>query len=457
MTVTTDLQRALRSAAWKLTLRRVAFSALVAVGAGAGLWCVAVVMVGASPRVFAALAIAAGVALVASFFRARATVLEAARRVEQAAGWQERLSTAVELEAAGDDNAFRARLAAEIETLLRRHSPAGLIAWDLQRPAVIAAALVVAAVAVTAMFPRGFGMTRAHNEMSPDRRLAADALEDALARAARGPQAARLGDLRAELVGILNDIRANRPLSDVRSRLDRAISNVEARLADNVTGDASAVAGAMRNSPALAEIADAIRRLDASGVREAGQNLASRLTSISEAERQGVSSSLTSSAEAAKSPGWSSPLWEMKRAADERREDTFRTFSSMLAGVVGQEQSRTGHDFAGLDHVRGALVDARSALGGGSDERERRADFFAEANGTGDNATGAEAGSGNLTVRGGADDIKAIYEGAKAADAVVPQLPAVIEDARTAAETGAVGPAYREYIRRYFAPDNSTR
>lgn len=440
-----DIQRALRTAAWKLTLRRMSLSALVAVGGGAGLWAVAVLIVGPSPRVLLALCIAAGVGLLASFMRARTSVLEAARRVEQAAGWQERLSTAVELETAGSESAFRKRLAAEAEALLARHSPAAFIEWNLQRPAVIAGALVVAAIAVTALVPDG---THQRAALSAERRAAAGEIESAMERA----RAAGLDDLRAELAGILKNIRESRPLEDIRGGIDRALGSTVTRLADNVTAEAKRMAEAMGKSPALRELAGAVERLDANGVRAAGGNLASRLTTMPEAELRGAASSLTSTAEGAKTPGLSSPVWEMKRAAEARDATLFRTFSTQLGGYFAQEQARIDREKGAFDPIRAALTAARAALGGGAKggTAEERMDFFVASKGSSDNATGM----GNLIVRSRPDDIKTVYEGTRAVDTTLPQLPALIEDAQGKSDRGEVPSAYRDYVRRYFSADN---
>ena len=118
-----DLRRQLRAAAWKLTVARAMTAACVALAIAAAAWAVIALAGGASGWAFAIIASAALAEIVVGAWRSRVGALDAARRVDQLAGWQERLSTAVELEAAGSDNVFRARLAAEVDALLKENSP----------------------------------------------------------------------------------------------------------------------------------------------------------------------------------------------------------------------------------------------------------------------------------------------------------------------------------------------
>ena len=73
---------------------------------------------------------------------------------------------------------------------------------------------------------------------------------------------------------------------------------------------------------------------------------------------------------------------------------------------------------------------------------------------TADNATASSSGLGNLVGRGKPEDIKSVWEGTKAVDARVGQLPDVIQDARATADRGALDPRVRDYVKRYFSTDN---
>ena len=356
-----SLQRALRTAAWKLTLARAATAACVVVAVAAGAWTVVALAAGGGGAAFAVVAGLALVAVAAGAWRSRSSALEAARRVEQVAGWQEKLSTAVELDESQSENVFRERLVAEARALLERHSPAALIPWDLQRPAVVAGVLVVVAGVVSAIFPSGlrFG----GGELTPERRLAAERIEEAMTRMERAP--AGFADLRARIAGVLGDVRANRPAEEVRRGIDGAVDELDRRALEPLRDAATRAADALAGSPDLRDLADAIRRLDASGVRAAGEKTASQLTSMTDARRQGASSSLASGAERSESPGMSAPMWEMQRALDARDVEKFAKAVEILAAHVESGGGDVESGGVDVDAARQSLVDARAALGGG--------------------------------------------------------------------------------------------
>lgn len=419
-------------------------SACVVVAIAAGAWIVVDLAGGGKGWALAVVAAAAFAAILVGAWRSRSDALEAARRVEQVAGWQERLSTAVELEAAGSDNIFRERLAAEVEALLRQNSPAALIPWGLQRPAVVAGTLLVAAATVGAIWPLGL-FVREDAGLSPERRRAADALQDAIARAESAP--AKFSDLRAELVGLLDKVRSDRPLDDVRGETDRMIAEVDRRAAKQLRDDAKRAATDLGKSPRLVPLGEALAKLDGARIEKAGGDLARQLAAMPDAERQGMADSLDAGAGASESPGVSESLKSMARAARNRDATQFAKCAVALASAVETEAG--GESSPAFGPLRQALLDAKAALGGASGS-PRRGDFFVESKGVPDNTTG----TGNLGVRSKPQNIKSVWQGAKAVDASLPQLTDIIRDAHAAAESGHVAPAYREYVKRYFATDN---
>ncbi len=182
------------------------------------------------------------------------------------------------------------------------------------------------------------------------------------------------------------------------------------------------------------------------------------------ADRQ-IGGALGNAADRSSLPGLAEPMKQMAKAVVARDLPAFQKSADLLATNLAAERRKSEAGIAKgddarveLDVVRQALLDSLAALGaeGGAKTPARR-EFFVEGKPAGDNGTAPSAGTGNLAIRSKPDDLQDVYDGAKRAAALLPQMPEVIKAAESAAGEDGVAPAYREYVRRYFTAEAPKR
>ena len=446
----------LRAIARRMTLRNALNAALVSAAVAAALWCLLALAFGSSLALFAVLIALTALGAGAAGLTARASVLDAARLVERIAGWQERLSTLVELEERREENPFRARLRTEVDELARGMSPSRFVSWDVLRPAAVAACLLAVAVAVTLVFPQGLAAALKRSETQARLERAAAILEPAaksLEEAAVG--APSVNDLRMRVVGLLEDVRSGHPLGEIEKDADAAVEQANDLDPSKSRFAMRDVSDTLRGAELLRTFADALKQGDWDKLAGEAGKLAETLPAADPAERQGAIDALRSAAETSKIPGTAEPL---KSAADALAMNDYAKFGQSLDRFV-KETRRTVEDANRakpvIDEIRDAIrrVQALVATGKEPGPKPRRgtAEFFVEgAKPAPDNAT-----AGNLVVRGRPPDIRNIWENSRAAAGGLPDFTNIREDARGVVESPTLAPDYRNYLRRYFDTDNS--
>lgn len=452
-----SIRAALNPAARKLTLARALRRALIATSASAAVWGFVVLLIGRSEVLFFVVAVFAVGALLAAILSSRSTLLDAARHVEQLAGWKEKLSTAVELEAAQTGSVFYDRLRDEAEGLIRQSSPVGLIPWDVQRPAVVAAVLVLVAVVVTALFPDGaVGLLTGAGEAARKDR-AAEVLARAAERlAAASPDAPGIDEMRLELVRLLNDVRRRRDIDETRRSTRLLLAEIDDRSDNRPVFKAEQIARELERASSLRPVAAALRRTDAANITRESVKAARRVPGMDEDERRSAADALSAAAEASDLPGLSDALRAAAAALGRPEAAAFERAMREFADALVRETGRADAEREALDEVRTALERVQSVLSGkgdpGEEPRRSTADFFVE----GKTSLEGAGGSANLVVHGKADDIRRIWESSKTSDMPVPGLSDIIGE-QAVRERDTIDPTYREYVRRYFAVEEGNR
>jgi hypothetical protein len=452
------VRHALQAAVRKLALVRMLHAALATLTVAAGVWSLLVLLVGKSTPLFLVLSGAWIAAVVLHVVLAPTTTLDAARRVERLAAWQEKLSTAVELEAAGPTNPFYRRLHGEAEALLGETPAATAISWDLQRLAVVACVLIVVATSVTVLFPGGVFAMLEKSESSARRERAADILQTAADRLENASlDSPGVNEMRLELVGLLNDIRRDRAIRELQQEAALAEVKIDASAAKDLPAEAQVVARELGKSRALGDLAAAVAQLDAGNIPPSVQKVAETSPDLSSSERRSAVDALNAAGAASSLPGLSDPLKTAAQAlaaADiERFQRAMREFGAELA----QRTKRFEAERQAAEAARGALNRVRAVLSGKGDpggEPPRAAtQFFVE-----HASPSTEAhGTGNLLVRGKPGDIQQILEQSRTADVPLPDLRDVIRNEETLLERRPLTPECREYVRRYFTVESDNR
>lgn len=426
---------------------------MIILALSAAAWSIAVILLGASSAVLIAIAGVTAAAIVVGLVSARRTTLDAARRVERLAGWKERLSTAVELEAENPDNPFRGRLNGEVRALLESGSPSGFIPWNLQRPAVLALASILVAVAVTAMLPEGVPGMLAESESSARRECATRVLESAAGRLEEAAlDSAGIAQLRIELIGLLANVRARGKTDASRRQILTAMRKIDPKSARQVHADVQKASKEMAKSAQLAPIAAAVGQFDAANLAGAVHEASNSVREMTPAERRSAADALNAAAGVSDLPGLSEPLRKAAAALAAADIQTFRRAMRDFAAGMKREVESADAEAQAVGYIRNVLARVEAImLGEGDPGRKpvrREADFFVE-------SEAPEArGSGNLIVRGKPGDIREIWKQSRAGDVPVPELSDVIRNGRTALEGRQLDPEYRPYVRKYFAVES---
>ena len=454
----TTVRRALHVAVWKLTLARALHVTFTILAVSAAVWSVVVLAAGTSRAALVALGFVSAAALVAGLLSAKRTALEAARRVEQLAGWQERLSTTVELEATGPDNPFYGRLRGEVEELLRKNAPSGLIRWELQRPAVVAVAATVVAVVMTVLVPDGVPGMLVEAEAGGRCERAEVILEGAAGRLEEAALASPgVAELRLELVGLLNEVRRRRKIAELQRKNTAVLREVQADPAEKTRTDAGKIAEELGKSDALIRMAAAVRQLDMKRLAGEVRELSERAPDMTPGERRTAADALGAAAGVSELPGLSEPLRKAAAALRAPDIDAFRQAMHDFADRLTREVKRVAAEAEAAREVRDVLMRVQAVLAGeddpGGPPRRREADFFVEDASPSEDA----AGTGNLIVRGKSSGVKEVWERSRAADASLPNLGEVIRSGQAVLEREELDPEYREYVRRYFAREADNR
>ena len=446
------IRHTLRLAARKLTLTRSVCVLLWTAAAGGAAWGLIVLFAGPSAAAFLILSALAAASLLVGCSFVRVSPLEAARHVERLAGWREKLSTALELEQSGGDNVFYERLSAEVMTLTEGQAPGGFVRWRLQRPGILAVVCLIAAGAMTALLPEGLAgiveSRRAESRRAEAEGILAGTTERLKALSLESPG---VNALRLELASLLNDVRRSVDKTGIDRKSTRILDTLDADARGEVSGEARKIARELANARVLKPLADPVAQVKPAEINRAADEVAAELHALSPPDRAAAERALRRAAGDV-SAACSDPL---RRAADAARARDANALSEAFAALADElnralRQAET-EDRAAAD-ARDAIRRARAVLAGTGDPgRERRvgkAEFFDEQADADD-----EPGRGNIVVRGKIADITEIWKKTKAVDAAVPDLEKIREDAATS--TGVTLDArQREYVRRYFAPDD---
>ncbi|KPK99986.1 MAG: hypothetical protein AMK75_06050 [Planctomycetes bacterium SM23_65] len=454
----TTVRHALHVAVWKLTLARalhVTFTILAVAAAG---WSVVVLVAGTSRVALAALGFASALALVVGLLSARRTVLDAARRVEQIAGWKEKLSTTVELEATGRDNPFYGRLRGEVEELLRKHRVSGLIPWELERSAVLAVAAALVAVAVTVLVPDGVWGMLAEAEAGGRCERAEVMLEGAAGRLEEAAlDSPEVAELRLELVGLLKEVRRRANIAELQRKNAAALREVRAQTRGRTDANSGKIAEELRKSDALVPTAAAVQKPDMKQLAEEAQKLSGRVPEMTPDERRTAADALDAAAAVSELPGLSEPLRKASAALRAPDVDAFRQAMHDFAGALTREVKRATAEAEAARDVRDVLARVQAVLAGEADpggpSTRRETHFFIESGAPSEDA----AGTGNLIVHGQSADVKDVWEQSRAVDASLPDLGDVIRSGQTVLQRKELDPEYLEYVRRYFAGEDDNR
>jgi hypothetical protein len=439
-------------------LARILHATLGALAVSAGAWTLLVLLAGTSTTLFLLLAGCGIAAVVVRVLFLRTTALDAARRVERLADWREKLSTAVELEAARPENSFYRPLKAEVVELLQGTPASAFIPWNIQRLAVVAGVLVVAAMSVTLVFPAGVFAMFERSESSARRERAADILQattDRLENAAL--DSPRVNEIRLELSGLLGAIRQNPAIAKLQQQTDLAVTKIGPDSGQDLQRDAHAVAGELGKARLLGDLAAAVGQLDAGNISQTVQKVAEAVPGLSPVDRQGIAAALSAAGEASHLPGLSDPLksaGQALSAADfQKFQQAMREFSVAMTGVA----RRFDAERQAADEARGALARVKAALSGvgspGITPRQGAPEFFVE----GAPPSTEAHGTGNLPVRSKPGDIRQVIEEARAADGTTPDLSQVLQNQKVFLDRPDLTPEYRQYVRRYFTVETDNR
>jgi len=454
----TDVRHALRPALRKLALARFLHAALAALAVAAAAWTLLVLLVGKSTPLFLVLSGACAAGVVLRLLLVRTTALDAARRVERLADWREKLSTAVELETAGTASPFFRRLKAEVGGLLHETPAAAFIPWDLQRLAVLAGVLIVAAVSVTTLLPRGVFAVLEKSESAVRRERAAGILQTAVDRLESAAlDSPRVNEMRLELAGLLGDIRRDRAIRELDRQAALAEVKIGSASGQDLHTEAQGIAGGLGKSPLLSELAAAVGQFDTKNISSAVQKAAADSAGLNPSERQGVASALGAAGEASRLPGLSDPLKTAGQALTAADIERFQRAMGEFAAEMARIAKRFETERQAAEAARGALSRARAVLAGQGDPgitpTEGPPEFFVE----GTTPASEGSGTGNVLVRGKPSDIREVWQQARAADASTPDLRDVLRTNETLLERPEFSPEYRQYVRRYFTVESDNR
>jgi len=454
----TDVRRALRPAVRKLVLVRILHVTLLTLTVAAGVWTLLVLLVGKSTLLFLVLAGACAAAVILRVVLATTTALGAARRVERLAAWQEKLSTAVELEGANPDNPFYHRLKAEVEKLIEKTPAAAYIPWDLERFAVPAAVLLVVAISVTALFPGGVFAVLEKSESSARRARAADILQTATDRLeSTSLDSPAVSDMRLELAGLLSDIRRDRAIRELQQQAAMAEVRIDAGSGKDLHAEAQGIARELGKSSLLSDLAVAVGQLDARNIPPIVQKIVEASGDLTPSERQSAADALSAAGAASALAGLSDPLKTAAKALSAADIETFQRAMREFGAEMTREARRFEAERQAAEAARGALSRVRAVLSGQGDPGSRpprgAPEFFVERTAPPDEGHG----TGNLLARGNPPDIRQVWEQAHAADVSMPDLRDVLRNQETVLQRPDLAPEYRQYVRRYFTIETDNR
>ena len=452
------VRHTLDAAARKLTVVHALHVFLAAAAGSTVVWTVLVLLVGTSWGIFWVVVGCMLAVLVVGLASARRTVLDAARHVERSAGWEERLSTMVEVETSDPGNPFRGRLRVEVDRLLAETAPLTFIPWDVQRAVVLAVGSALVAVVVTVLVPDGVRGMLGASEASVRRERAAVILEGAVGRLEeRAPEVPGVNEMRLELVGLLDDVRRKRNTEDIERKSADVLRKAGTDPAEGLRTEAGEIAEELGKSDALSAASDALRRMDAGDLADEVSKLSEKAPAMTPMERRAAVDVLAAAADAGRTPGLTEPLRRAAAALAATDIETFRRAMRDFAAAMQREGTRTTAETEALADVRNVLTRVAAVMSGRDDPGRtpprRRADFFVE----GGPSPQGSGGSGNLTVRGAPPDIQQVWEQSHAADVSLPKLDDVVRSGRIALERDTLDPEHREYVRKYFGVEDDNR
>jgi len=454
----TDVRRALRPAVRKLVFARILHATLGVLAVSASAWTLLVLLAGTSTTLFLLLAGCSIAAVVLRMLFLRTTALDAARRVERLADWREKLSTAVELEAARPASPFYRRLQAEVGDLLKETPAAAFIPWNIQRLAVVAGILVVLAVSVTLLFPAGALAMFERSEAAIRRDRAADILQTTTSRLeSPSLDSPNVDEMRLELAGLLQAIRQNRAIPELRQETSLVEVKIGPDSSQDLQRDAQAAAGELGKARPLGELAAAVGQLDARNIPKTVQKVAETVPGLTPSERQGVADALGAAGEASRLPGLSDPLKAAGRSLSAGDVEKFQQAMREFGAAMTAAAKRFDAERLAAEEARSALTRVKAVLAGQGDPgitpRRGTPEFFVEST-----PPSAEAqGTGNLAVRSKPGEIRQVLEEARAANVPASDLPDLLQNPTTFLEHPELPGEYRLYVRRYFTVDTDNR
>jgi hypothetical protein len=270
--------------------------------------------------------------------------------------------------------------------------------------------------------------------------------------------APRIGELRAKLVELLDDVRRRAAMEELRRDLEALSARVETRPPPQSAAEAERMARELAKAGSLVPLADAVRGRDAAAISREAAKLAEGAAGMTAEERGSAAKALQSAAGVSELPGLSEALTGASATLQGRDAEKLKSAMARLAATVAPEAVRAGAEERALQELRGVLKSVEAILAGEGVEGHAEggaqpAGFFGESS----VPLRLESGRGNLVVRDKPGDIREIVVHSRAANAGMPAPKDVAASAQATIDRGEIDPAYRDYVRRYFTIEGDNR